>query len=78
MTFCQNAGNHATVAAGSTVAATEIDSNKCSERKRKGERERKRRRAKGEKKEEEKQNNWKSRHGMNGDEPGLDVDCQHR
>lgn len=33
MTFCQSAGNHATVAAGSSVAATEIDSNKCRERK---------------------------------------------
>ena len=36
MTFCQSAGNHATVAAGFSVAATEIDSNKCRERKRKG------------------------------------------
>lgn len=36
VTFCQSAGNHATVAAGSAVAATEIDSNKCRERKRRG------------------------------------------
>lgn len=36
MTFCQSAENHATVAAGSSVAATEIDSNKYRERKRKG------------------------------------------
>lgn len=34
VTFCQSAGKHATVAAGSTVAATEIDSNKWEERKR--------------------------------------------
>ncbi|KAI9515252.1 hypothetical protein NQZ68_026994 [Dissostichus eleginoides] len=32
VTFCQSAGNHATDAAGSSVAATEIDSNKCRER----------------------------------------------
>ena len=57
VTFCQSAGKHATVAAGSSVAATEIDSNKCGERKRKGggrarrrEREEKKR-AKGERKE---------------------------
>lgn len=36
MTFCQSAENHATVAAGSSVAATEIDSNKYRERRRKG------------------------------------------
>lgn len=29
VTFCQSAGKHAAVAAGCTVAATEIDSNKC-------------------------------------------------
>lgn len=29
VTFCQSAGEHAAVAAGSAVAATEIDSNKC-------------------------------------------------
>lgn len=33
VTFCQSAGEHAAVAAGPTVAATEIDSNKCRERK---------------------------------------------
>lgn len=43
VTFCQSAGKHATVAAGSTVAATEIDSNECGERKRNEEGERKRR-----------------------------------
>lgn len=36
MTFCQSAGNHATVTTGSSRAATEIDSNKCRQRKRKG------------------------------------------
>lgn len=61
MTFCQSAGNHATVAAGSSVAATEIDSNKCRERKSKRGREIQRReeeeekkRAKGERRKEEK------------------------
>lgn len=57
VTFCQSAGNHATVAAGSSVAATEIDSNKCRERKSERGREIRRReeeektRAKGERKE---------------------------
>lgn len=57
MTFCQSAGNHATVAAGSSVSATEIDSNKCRERKSERGREIRRReeeektRAKGERKE---------------------------
>lgn len=96
MTFCQSAENHATVAAGSSVAATEIDSNKYRERKRKrgrigrkeGEEEEKT--AKGERKTKEKgEEGWgggerreqdrnSRRHGMSGDEPGLDVDCQHR
>lgn len=94
MTFCQSAGNHATVAAGSSVAATEIDSNKCRERKRKRTRERTRegeeekKRAKGERKKgrerrggekkKRERDSGSCRHGMSGDEPGLDVDCQHR
>ena len=85
MTFCQSAGNHATVAAGSAVAATEIDSNKCRERKRKGggrgreegPKGRKKRKRKGEKGRVEKDSRSRV-HVMSGDEPGLDVDCQRR
>lgn len=59
VTFCQSAGNHATVAAGSSVAATEIDSNKCRERKRKGGgRGREEEGHKGERKKEEKGKEW--------------------
>lgn len=92
MTFCQSAGKHAAVAAGSTVAATEIDSNKCGERKRNGwggrGEERKKRGAKGEERIKEKggrggeiggeKESRRCRDGMSSDEPGLSVDCHHR
>lgn len=74
MTFCQRAGKHAAVAAGSTVAATEIDSNKCRERKRRG-------RGRGEGEEEGPKGAVERITGgrrMSGGQPSLDLDHRRR